>query len=206
MTRQEFVNKYGSYVKAVTKNTGIFPETLFAQAFIESQDKNGNVGGSLLAKKYNNYFGIKADSSWKGKKINLKTGEFTGTEKEVVINDYFRVYDSVEDSIADYVKFLKANPRYEKAGVFNAKSPTEQGELLQKAGYATGAGYGKLIGSIANKVSGWLGGIKEEAEYIKESADIKYGKSTVNIGIGIIFLTVTLVGGGLAFYYDKNKK
>jgi len=206
MTRQEFVDKYANYVRSVTKDTGIYPEVLFAQAFIESQDKSGNVGGSLLAKKYNNYFGIKADNSWKGDKINLKTGEFTGTEKAVVINDFFRVYDSVEDSISDYVRFLKKNSRYEKAGVFQAKNPKEQGELLQKAGYATGAGYGKLIGDISSKVSGWLGNIEGEVASVKKGADVKYGKSTVNIGVGIIFLTVTIAGGALAYYYIKNKK
>ena len=141
MTRQEFVAKYGAYVKSVTSGTGIFPETLFAQAIIESS-KGSNVGASELAKKYNNYFGIKADKSWTGKSVNMKTGEFTGTANATTIKDNFRVYDSPQDSIADYVRFLKKNPRYANAGVFNASSPQEQAILLQKAGYATGAGYG----------------------------------------------------------------
>ena len=43
MTRQDFVNTYGNYVQSVTNGTGIFPETLIAQAIIESSDSADNL-------------------------------------------------------------------------------------------------------------------------------------------------------------------
>ena len=113
LSRTDFVKKYYSFVKQITQGTGIFIETLFAQAIIESQGKiNGvyKVGGSKLAQYYNNLFGIKANSKWKGKKVNLQTREvYAGTD--VMITDGFRVYDRPEDSMLDYVDFLKVNPR-----------------------------------------------------------------------------------------------
>ena len=35
------------------------------------------VGGGTLSQKANNFFGIKADKSWKGKVFNISTGEYT---------------------------------------------------------------------------------------------------------------------------------
>lgn len=203
MTRQEFVSKYGGFVKSATSGTGIFPETLIAQAIIESSDSSGNVGGSKLAKNYNNFFGIKANKSWKGKSVNMKTGEFTGTPDAVVINDFFRAYDSPEDSIADYVKFLKGNKRYANAGVFNAKTPQEQGALLQKAGYATGAGYGKLVGDVAHTVSGWLGGVKESATKFEKEAVATIEQTATRIGRSpVMLITGTLmILAGIGFFY-----
>ena len=49
---------------------GFFKSVIIAQAAIES-----NWGRSSLSAKYNNYFGIKAGKSWKGKTVNMKTGE-----------------------------------------------------------------------------------------------------------------------------------
>jgi hypothetical protein len=63
-----------------------------------------------------------------------------------------------------------------------------------------------LIRQGGNKIASFIDTLKSSAEEVYEKEAAKYGKSTVNIGIGIIFLTVTLVGGGLAFYYIKNKK
>ena len=109
LSRIDFISKYYAFVKSITKATGIFPQTLFAQAILESQGKVGNaymVAGSTLAKDFNNLFGIKADRSWKGKKVNLKTREVYGGN-DVYITDAFRVYDSPEESMKDYILFLQ---------------------------------------------------------------------------------------------------
>ncbi len=216
MTRQEFVEKYGAYVKSITSGTGIFPETLFAQAILESSH-GADVAASELAKKYNNLFGIKADNSWNGKSVNMKTGEFTGTPNAKTINDYFRVYNAPEDSIADYVRFLKSNPRYANAGVFNAKNPQEQANLLQKAGYATGAGYGKLVGDIAHSVSGWLGGVEEAVSQTKQKVEDAFKQTTDKISETatetvkvikqnpvILVVGTVLILTGIFFFYKYN--
>lgn len=181
LTREQFINKYKNAVSNITTNSGIFPEVLFAQAIVESQGKVNGVyypGESQLAKKYNNYFGIKADKRWTGPKVNLKTGEVINNTP-IVVSDYFRVYSNFEDSAKDYVRFLQLNPRYKAAGVFDAKTFKEQIEKIHNAGYATNPSYKDIITSVATRVS----------DFIKANP-IKTGGTTlllVLIGAFIIF-------------------
>ncbi|MBQ8959494.1 MAG: glucosaminidase domain-containing protein [Bacteroidales bacterium] len=115
---------------------GFFPSVLIAQAAIES-----NWGRSSLSAKYNNFFGIKAGKSWKGKTVNMKTGEvFNG--KNVTISSNFRVYDSLADSIRDRNLLLRM-PRYK--AVEPATTPLAQAEAIRAAGYCTATNYVQSI-------------------------------------------------------------
>lgn len=116
MTKNEFINLMYRNSPAMP---GLYVSVMIAQSALES-----GWGGSELTKKYNNYFGILADSSWKGAKVKFTNG-FT-----------YRVYNNVRESIKDYVKFLTENGRYKKAGVFYASTPEEEAKALQKAKYA----------------------------------------------------------------------
>jgi peptidoglycan hydrolase FlgJ len=162
MERTEFVKKYSPAVARITSNTGISPQVLFAQAILESsgKDEKGKwgVGQSQLAKKYNNYFGIKASRQWKGPVVNMKTQEYYGNATQpTTINDFFRVYNSFEDSATDYIRFLKTNSRYTNAGVFTAKTPQEQIKAIKRAGYATAPNYVERAMGIINKnVKQWV--------------------------------------------------
>lgn len=124
---------------------GLFPSVLLAQGILES----GN-GNSSLAAKHNNHFGIKRGVGWTGKVVSLNTKEvFDG--RTVTIKDGFRVYDSAEQGFRDRNTFLKMNPRYQKAGVFDAPTPEEQAKRLKAAGYATDPHYAeKLIAIITS--------------------------------------------------------
>lgn len=158
MTRSEFTQRYYPAIVRLTAGTGLFPMVMLSQAIIESSGLvNGQwmPGESLLAKSANNYFGIKASTGWKGKTITLTTGEYVNGQK-VYVNGTFRKYDTVEDSLADYVKFLKSNPRYTKAGVFSAANEREQAERLKSAGYATDPNYPGLISSVINSIKQFL--------------------------------------------------
>lgn len=146
MTNAEFVTKYGAQAVQAAKGSGIFPETLLAQAILESAS-----GKSLLTTKYNAFFGIKDTADWTGPTINMRTGEvFNG--KATKISSNFRVYNSFAESARDYIKFLKDNPRYTKAGVFKAKSYADQIKAIAAAGYATGLNYAKEVTNIANGI------------------------------------------------------
>ena len=57
--------------------------------------------------------------------------------------DQFRTYDSLEDSVRDYGKFLKENKRYKP--LLEADSFDEQIEALVGSGYATDSRYGEKI-------------------------------------------------------------
>lgn len=142
MTRAQYITSIGQLAVDTTAGTRLFPSVLITQAIVES--RNGN---SILAAKYNNHFGIKADASWKGKKVNMKTREvFSGTD--VVIGDYFRVYDTPKQGFIDRTNFLTKNKRYTTAGVFIAKTPEEQIEALKRAGYATDPNYIQILKDV----------------------------------------------------------
>lgn len=118
--KDEAINNYKEYK--------ILPSITIAQAILES-----SWGESELAKLYNNLFGIKADESWKGEYVTLETSEYYN----VKIEDKFRVYKDKFQSIKDHAKFLVENKRYEKHGVFEARTYINQANALQNAGYST---------------------------------------------------------------------
>lgn len=128
-------SKYTKFIEEIKdeaiknyKEYKILPSITIAQAILES-----SWGESNLAQIYNNLFGIKADSSWKGEYVTLETFEFYDTK----IEDKFRVYSNKNQSIKDHAKFLVDNQRYKKYGVFEAKTYIEQAYALQNAGYST---------------------------------------------------------------------
>lgn len=128
--RDAFIAKYSQDVIDAVCGTGIFPSVAMAQMIIESANSQGQAGQGITAVQANNFFGIKADSSWTGAKKSFNT---PNDGKPI---SYFRVYPTVKDSIVDHTKFLQLNSRYKTAGVFAAKTPEEQTDALAKAGYS----------------------------------------------------------------------
>jgi len=90
----------------------------------------------------NNYFGIK------GKGQELKTRERISGE-EVEVKSHFRVYESKEESFADYGRLLSTAPRY--AAALQAESPEEFARKLQAAGYATDPKYAEKLIALMHK-------------------------------------------------------
>ena len=154
LNREDWVKKYWLDAVAATTGTGIFPETMLAMAVVESQGKStdGNwyPGLGLVARKANNYFGIKSSTAWKGETISLPT---PGDADKISV---FRVYPSLKESIKDFVKFLQVNPRYKKAGVFAAPDYVSQIMSIAKAGYSESSTYASVVTSIANKVKNYV--------------------------------------------------
>lgn len=145
LTRNDYIALYKDLAVKTTAGTGLFPSVMLAQAIVESD--NGN---SVLASKYNNHFGIKADSSWTGKTVDLNTTENVNGSPVSVVGT-FRVYDSPEASYADRIAFLQNNPRYAAAGVFTASTPLEQLQRLQSAGYATDPNYATTLNAVLER-------------------------------------------------------
>ena len=123
-----FINKIKSIAIKNYEEYGVLPSITIGQCILES-----GWGNSELAKSGNNLFGIKADSSWSGRSINMTTSE----NYDDTIVAAFRSYTSIDESIEDHGKFLKENPRYEKSGLFSAKHYTSQAQALEDAGYST---------------------------------------------------------------------
>ena len=121
---------------------GLFPSVTYAQYVMES-----GWDGSTLSEKYNNAFGIKADSSWTGRVVTLPTKEYINGEY-VTVNANWRVYDDINQSVRDRTQFLLENSRYTEGGVFRASNYAEQCRALQNSGYATDPNYASLLISI----------------------------------------------------------
>jgi flagellum-specific peptidoglycan hydrolase FlgJ len=187
--RKDWIRKYYPIAAKVTAGTGIFPETMLAMAVVESQGKgsDGNYypGLGLVAKTANNYFGIKDSSAWRGDTIDLPT---PGDADKI---STFRKYNSIGESIADFINFLKVNPRYTKAGVFSASNYPEQIIAIAKAGYAENPNYSNIITSVANKV-------KEYTEDLRNTIDRNSGTLLpiliAGFLIGAFFLHKKLIG------------
>ncbi len=145
MTREEYIDRYKDDAVRATQGSGLFASVLLTQGIVES-----NNGNSVLSQKYHNHFGIKANSAWTGKRVNMQTNEvYNGNT--VTIGDYFRVYDSDYEGFLDRTRFLTSNPRYAKAGVFAAKTPEDQIQALKNAGYATDPNYVTILTSVLHR-------------------------------------------------------
>ncbi len=132
--------------KKMEPDTGIPWQVMAAQACLES-------GYGKHAPNFN-LFGIKAQEGYKGKKASLWTTEEKNGKKEKVKAD-FRVYSSLEESMADHAKFLKENPIYAKA--FKTKDPKTFLEEVKAAGYATADKYVASAWGIVEKYSSLVG-------------------------------------------------
>ncbi len=139
LTRKNFILSIAADAIHACSGTNLFPSVLIAQACLE-----GNNGVSVLAKDYNNHFGIKASAAWTGNTIMMKTYEYINGIKKSVMAP-FRAYSTLYDGFKDRCQFLIENPRYSVAGVFAASTPEAQIRAIKKSGYATDPNYENLL-------------------------------------------------------------
>lgn len=99
----------------------------------------------------NNLFNIKADGRWQGDKTHKETLEF---EQGAMVKkkEPFRVYESIKESIDDYVSFLSSGSRYQSA-LEKASDVEHFLQGLQSAGYATDPQYAEKIMGTLRKVT-----------------------------------------------------
>ncbi len=186
-----FISKNANDVIKSIQGTGFFPSLKMAQMIIESsgKDQNGKfgIGKGLAVRKANNFFGIKADTRWKGQKVALST------PKDGKPVSLFRVYPTALDSLKDHTQFLLNNSRYKKHGVFTAKTPQEQAQALQQSGYSESPTYGKTLIALIKAYH------LEQLDGKKPSADSSSPTTYVLIGGA----TILLLG---AYYYRNELK
>jgi flagellum-specific peptidoglycan hydrolase FlgJ len=157
MTLAEFVNKYGKDAIAATEGTAVFPIMVLAAAAHES-----GYSKSLLSSKYNNFFGVKKSSDWKGKVVVLPTKEvYNG--KTVTVNAEFKHYSSPADSFRDYIKTI-SRTRYVNAGVMGATTPQAQIAAVKAGGYATDPNYVQKIVNMMAKMLPIMPSLGNETE------------------------------------------
>lgn len=167
MTHKEFIEVIAKYVIKYADDYGIKVHSpIIAQAILES-----GWGGSTLASKYNNFFGLKCGGSWKGKSVNMATKEeyTVGTLTDIRAN--FRVFDSIEDGVKGYFEFINYSRYSNLKGVTN---PEEYCRLIKADGYATSSTYvTNLMRVIRDNNLTRFDGTQENVE--KENEDMVSG-------------------------------
>ena len=141
---------------------GVPKNLIIAVAAVES-----GWGQSTLSIKDNNLFGIKAVGNQPA--TIYPTREYING-RYVSINDKFRHYENIKESIEDYIRLLN-RPRYKAA--LSKPNILEMLKAIQKAGYSTNPDYAIYINSIANKLNSMVPG-------------------TNNLFVGLVFLVLYL--------------
>ena len=139
-------NKRASVIEGVRNK--IPPSITLAQAILES-----GWGESGLSVNANNYFGIKANSSWKGEIYNADTHEYYNGVLTYTSDD-FRAYKNPLASFKDHSLFLHENPRYSNLFELDFLDYKGWAHGLKSSGYATSPTYAeKLINLIEGILS-----------------------------------------------------
>ena len=138
--KDNFINTIAPIIctQCTVRGWGV-PSAIIAQAICES-----NWGLSGLAK-YNNLFGMKCGTSWRGSSVNMTTKEEYTSGILTTIKDNFRTYSSVAEGIDGYFQFLSTS-RY--APVRAAKDYVTYITELKKCGYATSSTYVNTLTNI----------------------------------------------------------
>ncbi|MDB2603189.1 glucosaminidase domain-containing protein [Planktomarina temperata] len=137
--KEAFLAAYTPVAKEIAEDLGVSYKVVLAQAALES--------GWGKSVKGNNLMGIKSHGEEGG--VDIFTHEVVNG-KRVKLTDSFRQYDSPEDSIRGYGKFLKANSRYKHFLRAGAENEDAQLSALQTSGYATDPKYSFKLRTIMN--------------------------------------------------------
>jgi flagellar protein FlgJ len=139
---KDFVTALTEDAKRVEEKLNIPFEVVIAQAALET-GWGQKIIKTESGQSSNNLFNIKADKRWDGDKTNKETLEF---EQGAMVKkrEPFRVYETIGDSVNDYINFLSKSDRYKEA--LNKADDVEHFlHSLQGAGYATDPKYAEKI-------------------------------------------------------------
>ena len=161
LSEKQVVEKVGPLFTKDEKRCGILACVTFAQWILES-----GYGSTELAKKANNFFGMKKvlsgntwpGSTWDGKStVTIETKEcYNGNW--TTISAEFRKYPSVKESLADHSAYLLGATtsnqgtilRY--AGLKGCKDYTKAAKIIKSGGYATDPEY---VNKLCNIIQKW---------------------------------------------------
>jgi flagellum-specific peptidoglycan hydrolase FlgJ len=141
--QRSFLLNIGPLAEGVAQKLNVPVGGVIAQLALES-----GWGKSHLARKYNNYGGVKATNNWTGQVVEMPTSEKNNTEH---INAKFRVYPTAGDYMNDYASVISRD-RYKLARGTN--DSYNFALELGKGGYHQddADGYAKQVKSIAQRL------------------------------------------------------
>lgn len=163
MDPKDFVTIYLPYAKETEQKTGISAIAILAQAAVES--------GWGKAAPGNAFFGVKAINAAPANEQLLITTEYSrradlkfpvilsvtpvvmnGVKMfKYIVKDYFRKYDTPEESFTDHASYFLNNERY--AAALTVKTdPLKFIDAIAKAGYATDPNYAHTLESMVKTI------------------------------------------------------
>lgn len=161
LSPNEFVRQYLPYAKQTEQKTGINALFTLAQAALET-----GWGASAPG---NMFFGVKVSKNTpEDKKQLLTTRELLnsanvkfpevisvkpigGGKYEYRVKDWFRKYDTPEESFTDHANFFLQNKRYTKA-LEVKDDPYKFADEVAKAGYATAPDYADSLKAVIRTI------------------------------------------------------
>lgn len=161
MKIKDFVISYYPYAKAVEDKTGLSAIAILSQAALESGWGERAPG--------NMFFGVKDTDGVNGNEQLLTTTEylknpdakfpkviskvFDPVKKlyKYIVKDYFRKYNTPEDSFNDHAVFFQKNKRYNQAWLVR-NDYDRFFEEIARVGYATAPGYSDILKTIAKRI------------------------------------------------------
>ena len=161
MTPKEFITKFLPFALETERKTGISALFTLAQSALET-GWGKHAPGNMM-------FGVKSKESMPAEKRQLvQTTEILAMDKEkfpviisiekrpdgkykYIVKDWFRKYDTPEESFTDHARLFLTNKRYAKA--LEVKTdPYKFAEEVAKAGYATEPTYAERLKGVIRKV------------------------------------------------------
>lgn len=142
-----FIEAVGGVAQRVSKQSlGAPASVTVAQAILESE-----WGNSMLARRAQNYFGMKALSGLGSDgAIWFRTMEYDASGNEYWVYDPFRAYKSLADSILDHDRLFTRASRYRSA-VQARNDPREFARRVMAAGYSTDPQYAAKLISLMDR-------------------------------------------------------
>lgn len=167
MKPEDFVKKYLPFARQTEEKTGISAIATLAQAAVESAWGDAAPG--------NMFFGTKDNDGINGNEQLLTTTEYSRRADlkfpviisvtpvirngqkwfKYKIKDYFRKYDTPEESFTDHCMFFIKNERYAKALQFKA-DPNLFIEAIAQAGYATDMNYADTLKKVVVMIQKYI--------------------------------------------------
>ena len=144
-TAEHFVQEIWPLAREAGQSLGVDARVIVAQAVLET-----GWGNRLIRDERgisaNNLFGIKAGHGWPGEGVVARTLEYEA-HAFVPRQERFRAYPDLRAGFADYVEFLRSNPRYRDALAAGRDAETFASEL-GASGFATDPRYDEKILAI----------------------------------------------------------
>ncbi|MGB5328117.1 MAG: flagellar assembly peptidoglycan hydrolase FlgJ [Gammaproteobacteria bacterium] len=133
--------------QSAAKSLGVSAELLLAQSALETGWGKHTIKFAD-GRSSNNLFGIKAGADWQGDSLQKTSLEHQDGILQNRVSS-FRAYATPAQSLADYVDFIKTNPRYQQA-LQHAGDDQAYIREIHNAGYATDPLYADKIIGILN--------------------------------------------------------